>query len=80
MIEVLKNPKADPQAKKGIEEELIRLAKIADSIKSWIITESQNFYPTDFYEFGIMRLRGRIYSRRLTASGNIMLAQATSRI
>jgi len=34
MIEVLKNPKADPQAKKGIEEELIRLAKIADSKKS----------------------------------------------
>jgi len=33
MIEVLKNPKADPQAKKGIEEELIRLAKIADNIK-----------------------------------------------
>ena len=33
MLEVLKNPKADPQAKKGIEEELIRLAKIADNIK-----------------------------------------------
>ena len=33
MIEVLKNPKADLQAKKGIEEELIRLAKIADNIK-----------------------------------------------
>ena len=31
MVEVLKNPKADPQAKKAIEHELIRLAKIGDS-------------------------------------------------
>ena len=30
MIEVLKNPKADPQAKKDIQAELIRLAKIVD--------------------------------------------------
>jgi hypothetical protein len=30
MVEVLKNPKADPQAKKDIQAELIRLAKIVD--------------------------------------------------
>ena len=30
MIEVLKNPKADPQAKKDITKELSKLAKIAD--------------------------------------------------
>ncbi len=30
MVEVLKNPKADPQAKKEIQAELLRLAKIAD--------------------------------------------------
>ena len=30
MVEVLKNPKADPQAKKDITKELSRLAKIAD--------------------------------------------------
>jgi len=30
MIEVLKNPKANPQAKKEIQAELLRLAKIVD--------------------------------------------------
>ena len=30
MVEVLKNPKADPQAKKEIQAELLRLAKIVD--------------------------------------------------
>ncbi len=30
MVEVLKNPKADPQAKKEITNEFIRLAKIVD--------------------------------------------------
>mgnify|MGYP005673373193 CR=1 FL=1 len=30
MVEVLKNPQADPQAKKDITKELSRLAKIAD--------------------------------------------------
>ena len=30
MVEVLKNPKADPQAKKDIQSELLRLAKIVD--------------------------------------------------
>jgi|TARA_B100001094_G_C17979529_1_gene694512 hypothetical protein len=30
MVEVLKNPKADPQAKKGVQAELLRLAKIVD--------------------------------------------------
>jgi hypothetical protein len=30
MVEVLKNPKADPQAKKDIQAELLRLAKIVD--------------------------------------------------
>jgi hypothetical protein len=29
MVEVLKNPKADPQAKKEIQAELLRLPKIA---------------------------------------------------
>ena len=31
MVEVLKNPKADPQAKKEVQAELIRLAKIVDA-------------------------------------------------
>ena len=31
MIEVLKNPKADPYGKKEVEKELLRLAKIADN-------------------------------------------------
>tara|TARA_B100001113_G_C20716758_1_gene451823 strand:- start:230 stop:400 length:171 start_codon:yes stop_codon:yes gene_type:complete len=30
MVEVLKNPKADAQAKKDIQAELLRLAKIVD--------------------------------------------------
>ena len=30
MVEVLKNPKADPQAKKDVQAELLRLAKIVD--------------------------------------------------
>ena len=30
MVEVLKNPKADPQAKKDVQSELLRLAKIVD--------------------------------------------------
>ena len=30
MVEVLKNPKADPQVKKEITTELIKLAKIVD--------------------------------------------------
>jgi len=30
MVEVLKNPKADPQSKKEITDELVRLAKIVD--------------------------------------------------
>lgn len=30
MVEVLKNPKADPKAKKEIQAELLRLAKIVD--------------------------------------------------
>lgn len=30
MVEVLRNPKADPQAKKEIQAELLRLAKIVD--------------------------------------------------
>lgn len=30
MVEVLKNPRANPQAKKEIEAELLRLAKIVD--------------------------------------------------
>lgn len=30
MVEVLKNPKANPQAKKEIQAELLRLAKIVD--------------------------------------------------
>jgi len=30
MIEVLKNPKADPFGKKEVEKELLRLAKIVD--------------------------------------------------
>lgn len=30
MLEVLKNPKADPKAKKEITSEILRLAKIAD--------------------------------------------------
>lgn len=30
MVEVLKNPKADPQSKKEITQEFIRLAKIVD--------------------------------------------------
>ena len=30
MMEVLKNPQATPESKRGIEEELIRLAKIVD--------------------------------------------------
>ena len=30
MVEVLKNPKADPQAKKEVQAELLRLAKIVD--------------------------------------------------
>ena len=30
MVEVLKNPKADPQAKKEIAMELVKLAKIVD--------------------------------------------------
>ena len=29
-VEVLKNPKADPQAKKEVQAELLRLAKIVD--------------------------------------------------
>lgn len=32
MIEVLKNPKAEPQAKKFIQAEILRLAKIADNL------------------------------------------------
>ena len=45
MIQVLENPKADSQSKRVIEDELIRLAKIADSIKTeanqpeWIIKD-----------------------------------------
>jgi len=31
MVEVLKNPKADPQAKKEITDEFVRLAKIVDA-------------------------------------------------
>ena len=31
MVEVLKNPKADPQAKKDVQAELLRLAKIVDN-------------------------------------------------
>jgi len=34
MIQVLRNPKSNPEAIQGITEELIRLAKIADSKKS----------------------------------------------
>jgi hypothetical protein len=30
MIEVLKNPKAEPQAKKFVQAEILRLAKIVD--------------------------------------------------
>ena len=30
MVEVLKNPKANPQSKKDIQSELLRLAKIVD--------------------------------------------------
>ena len=30
MIEVLKNPKANPQSKKDIQSKLLRLAKIVD--------------------------------------------------
>jgi len=30
MVEVLKNPKADPQAKKEVQAELLRLAKLVD--------------------------------------------------
>ena len=30
MVEVLKNPKANPQAKKDVQLELLRLAKIVD--------------------------------------------------
>ena len=33
MIGVLKNPKADPESRKFVEVELIRLAKIADQAK-----------------------------------------------
>jgi hypothetical protein len=33
MIEVLKNPKAEPQAKKLVQAEILRLAKIADAAK-----------------------------------------------
>jgi hypothetical protein len=32
MLEVLKNPKADPQAKKEVWSEFMRLARIADSL------------------------------------------------
>ncbi len=32
MIEVLKNPKAEPQAKKLVQAEILRLAKIADNL------------------------------------------------
>jgi len=32
MIEVLKNPKAEPQAKKFVQAEILRLAKIADNL------------------------------------------------
>jgi hypothetical protein len=31
MVEVLKNPRANPQSKKEIEAELLRLAKIVDN-------------------------------------------------
>ena len=34
MIQVLRNPKANKESVQGITEELIRLAKIADSKKS----------------------------------------------
>jgi hypothetical protein len=34
MIAILRNQKSNPEAVQGITEELIRLAKIADSIKS----------------------------------------------
>ena len=33
MIEVLKNPKAEPQAKKFVQAEILRLARIADNLK-----------------------------------------------
>jgi len=33
MIGVLKNPKADPESRKFVEVELMRLAKIADQAK-----------------------------------------------
>ena len=39
MIGVLKNPKADPEAKKFVEVELIRLAKIADEANEKIKAE-----------------------------------------
>lgn len=32
MVEVLKNPKAQPQAKKEIQAELLRLASIVDNL------------------------------------------------
>jgi len=32
MIEVLKNPNAEPQAKKFVQAEILRLAKIADNL------------------------------------------------
>ena len=31
LLEVLKNPKADAESRKFVEEEIIRMAKIADS-------------------------------------------------
>ena len=42
MLEVLKNPKAPIQSKKDIQEELLRLARFADSIKRQMTDEPKS--------------------------------------
>jgi len=41
MIEVLKNPNAEPQAKKLVQAEILRLAKIADNLNERVNNESR---------------------------------------
>ena len=41
MIEVLKNPNAEPQAKKLVQAEILRLAKIADNLNERANNESR---------------------------------------
>ena len=41
MIEVLKNPKAEPQAKKFVQAEILRLAKIADNLNERIKNDTK---------------------------------------